>query len=227
MRVPWATVLAVLVALLIPGVLVISGIRVLAHDTAVKAEYRRSGFPADSYGFTTAQRIPLGLTGLHSVLPGGQGTALLRAARLPDGKPAFNARELRHMADVRAWIGRLWTFQLGSLIAIAVAGVLLLPRRRTRALYPRGLRWGAVLTLVVGGALSVLMAVRWNTFFVDFHRLFFNGETWRFDDNDTLRRLYPDRLWVDVGIAAAAFTVATALALIGVTTLWLRRLRRY
>ena len=159
MRVPWATALAVLVALLVPGVLIVSGIRVLAHPTFVRAEYHRSGFPVDSYGFTTAQRTTLGLTGLHSVLPGGEGIALLRAARLPNGKPAFGAREIRHMADVRTWIGRFWWFQLGSLAAIAIAGVLLLVRRRTRRLFPRGLRWGAVLTLVVAAAVGVVMAM--------------------------------------------------------------------
>jgi integral membrane protein (TIGR01906 family) len=223
MRVPWATALAVLVALLVPGVLIVSGIRVLAHPAFVRAEYHRSGFPVDSYGFTTAQRTALGLTGLHSVLPGGDGIALLRRARLPDGKPAFDARELRHMTDVRAWIGRFWWFQLGSLAAIAIAGILLLPRWRTRRLFPRGLRWGAVLTLVVAAAVGIVMSVSWNAFFVNFHRLFFADDTWRFDDDTTLRRLYPDRLWVDVGIAAAAWTVGSALALIGVTTLWLRR----
>ncbi len=225
MRAPWATVLAVLVALLVPGVIIVSGIRLLAHPAFVRAEYRRSGFPADGYGFTTAQRTALGLTGLHSVLPGGRGIALLSEARLPDGKPAFGAREIRHMADVRTWIGRFWWFEVGGLVAIAIAGALLVSRRRTRALFPRGLRWGAVLTLVVAAAVGLLMAVSWNTFFVDFHRLFFAGDTWRFDDNTTLRRLYPDRLWVDVGIAAAAFTVLTALALVGVTTLVLRRSR--
>ncbi len=225
MRVPWATALAVLVALVLPGVIIVSGIRLLAHPTFVHAEYRRSGFPADGYGFTTAQRTTLGLVGLHSVLPGGQGIALLRAARLPDGTPAFGAREIRHMTDVRAWIGRFWWFQLAGLAVVAIAGVLLLPRWRTRALFPRGLRWGAVLTLVVAAAIGVVMAVSWNTFFVDFHRLFFADDTWRFDDNTTLRRLYPDRLWVDVGIGAATFTVVTALALLGVTTLWLRRSR--
>jgi hypothetical protein len=225
MRVPWATALAILVALLVPGVLVISGIRVLAHPTFVRAEYRRSGFPVDSYGFTTAQRTALGLTGLRSVLPHGRGIALLREARLPDGKPAFDAGELRHMSDVRTWIWRFWWLQLGSLIVIALAGALLVPSWRTRPLYPRALRWGAVLTLVVAAAISVVMALSWNTFFVDFHRLFFAGDTWRFDDSTTLRRLYPDRLWVDVGIAAATFTVTTALALIAVTTFWLRRLR--
>jgi integral membrane protein (TIGR01906 family) len=223
MRVPWATPLAVLVVLLVPGVMIVSGVRVLAHDTFVRAEYRRSGFPVDTYGLTTAQRTALGLTGLHAVLPGGRGIALLRAARLPDGKPAFNEPELRHMTDVRAWIGRLWWFQVGSLVAIALAGALLVSSRRTRRLFPRGLRWGAVLTLAVAAGVGLVMAVSWNTFFVDFHQVFFAGDTWRFDDGDSLRRLYPDRLWVDVGIAAAAFTVATALALIGGTTLWLRR----
>ena len=225
MRVSWPAVTAVLIALLVPGVLMVSGIRLLAHPTFVRAEYGRSGFPRDVYGLTTAEREALGIIGLHSVLPGGRGIALLRAARLPDGAPAFDVREVRHMADVRVWIGRFWLFHVLALAAIAVVGVLLLLSPRARPWLPRGLRWGGVLTLALAGAIAIVMAVRWNTFFVDFHRVFFAGDTWRFDDSTTLRRLYPDRLWVDVGIAAATWTIASALALIGLTTLWLRRYR--
>jgi integral membrane protein (TIGR01906 family) len=225
MRVSWPALVSVVIALLVPGVLMISGIRVLAHPTLVRAEYRRSGFPPDTYGFTTAQRERLGIIGLHSVLPGGPGLALLRSARLPDGSSAFGAREVRHMADVRVWIGRFWTFQFWALVAIAVAAVALLISPRTRPWLPRGLRWGGLLTLALAGVIAIVMAVSWNTFFVDFHHVFFAGDTWRFDDSTTLRRIYPDQLWVDVGIAAAGWTIASALALIGITTLWLRRYR--
>jgi integral membrane protein (TIGR01906 family) len=225
MRDRWPAAASVLVALLVPGVLMISGIRLLAHPTFVRAEYERSGFPKDVYGFTTAQRETLGIIGLHSVLPGGPGVALLRAARLPDGTPAFREREVRHMADVRVWIGHFWLFQLVALVAIAVVGIVLFFFPQTRPWLPRGLRWGGVLTLAVAGAIAIVMAASWNTFFVDFHRLFFTGDTWRFDDSTTLRRLYPDQLWVDVGIAAATWTIGSALALIGLTTLWLRRYR--
>src|SRR5262249_1183737 len=154
----------------------------LAHPTFVNAEYRRSGFPADVYGFTTAQRVALGDTGLRSVLPGGGGIALLRAAHLRDGTPAFGPREIRHMADVRVWIGQFWLFQLLALVAIAVVGAALFLVRPARRWLPRGLRWGGVLTLVIAGVIGIVMAVSWDTFFVDFHRLFFAGDTWRFDD---------------------------------------------
>ena len=225
MRVPCAAASAALIALLVPGVLMVSGIRLLAHPTLVRAEYERSGFPKDTYGFTTAQREALGVIGLHSVLPGGEGVARLRAARLPDGTSAFGPREVRHMADVRVWIGHFWLFQFLAFVVIAVIGVSLLLVPPFRQWLPRGLRWGGVLTLVITGVVAIVMAVSWDTFFVDFHRLLFAGDTWRFDDWDTLRRLYPDRLWVDVGIAAATWTIGSALAVIGLTTVWLRRFR--
>ena len=69
MRVPCAAASAVFIALLVPGVLMVSGIRLLAHPTVVRAEYERSGFPKDTYGFTTAQREALGASGARTFLP--------------------------------------------------------------------------------------------------------------------------------------------------------------
>ena len=58
-------------------------------------EYNRPGFPPDPYGFTLEQRTPLGLAGLYSVVPEGRGMIELEQAQLPNGEPAFQAREIK------------------------------------------------------------------------------------------------------------------------------------
>ena len=104
MRVATWTV-AVLVAVAVPGILVVNGFRLLATDTFVDWELGRDGFPPDLYGFDTEQRTALAKLGLRSIEPGSEGIVLLERATLPNGSPAFGARELTHMQDVRTLFG--------------------------------------------------------------------------------------------------------------------------
>ena len=105
-----ATMLVVAaIALTVTPIFVVNAFRLLATDTFVRHEIDRSGFPADRYGLTTAERRRLALTGLHSILPGSDGIALLERATLPDGSAAFDSRELRHMRDVRSRLGAAYT----------------------------------------------------------------------------------------------------------------------
>ena len=84
MRVATWTV-AVLVAVAVPGILVVNGFRVLATDTFVDRELGRDGFPPDLYGFDTEQRTALAKLGLRSIEPGSEGIVLLERATLPNG----------------------------------------------------------------------------------------------------------------------------------------------
>ena len=77
----------------------------LATGTFVRFELGRDGFPPDRYGLTTEQRKALALVGLRSIQPGSEGIVLLERATLPNGSPAFGARELAHMRDVRRLFG--------------------------------------------------------------------------------------------------------------------------
>jgi hypothetical protein len=217
-----ALALTVLVAALVPPILAANGIRVLANDWFVRFEYGR--LPPDAYGFTRAQRTELGLAGLHSILPGkGEGIGLLRRSRLPDGRRAFREKELRHMADVRRMIGFAYTAHLVALGAVAALALGLALTRQSRSIVPRGLLYGAALTLSIALAVALAVAIDADGFLSGFHRLFFAGDSWRFREMDTLRRLYPDRFWAEtaglLGIGAAA---QAALLLAG-GGLWRRR----
>jgi integral membrane protein (TIGR01906 family) len=218
-----ATLLAAIIALLIPALLVVNAVRVLANDWYIRLEYAKPDFPPDAYGLTSEQRLELALTGLHSVLPQhAEGIDLLREARLPDGSEAFNARELGHMEDVRVLIGRIYPLHLIALAAIVGLAIVLGRAPELRAIIPRALQWGSILTLVIAAGLIVYILINFNTFFTQFHLIFFEGDTWQFQFTDTLIRLYPLPFWSDAAILIGAATVVQAIVLLAGTWWWLR-----
>ncbi len=215
--------LIVLITLAIPFLLVVTSIRLVANPWFIDFEYSRPGFPADPYGFTTEQRMPLALAGLYSVAPEGAGMILLEQAKLPNGEPAFNAREIKHMLDVRALMEKVFP---AVLIGIGVLVVLALVFRRNaqwKDAMPAGLRNGAILTLVLLVGLSAYVLINFDAFFLQFHQLFFEGDTFLFRFDDTLIRLYPEQLWSDAAILIGVLTAVFAVAVLVGGVWWLKK----
>jgi integral membrane protein (TIGR01906 family) len=115
--------------------------------------------------------------------------------------------------------------QAGALLLLLVLALGLAWRPATRRAVPRGIQVGAAATLVVAAVLGALMLFAWDRFFVDFHGLFFEGDSWRFSRTDTLLRLYPDEFWVGVAAWISGITVGLALLLLLAATAIVRRLR--
>jgi integral membrane protein (TIGR01906 family) len=215
----------VVIALVTPGILVVNGIRVVARDWVVPFEYDRDGFPDARYGLARDEREELALLGLASILPGGDGLALLRDARLPDGTPAFGADEIAHMQDVRSLLGRALRVQLVVLLALLAAAIAF-ARTPLRRVVPRGLLVGALGTLVVAALAVPAILLGFDDVFVGFHGVFFEGDSWRFPRSATLIRIYPERFWADVFQLVAALTLAQVAIVAPAAWLWLRRLPR-
>jgi integral membrane protein (TIGR01906 family) len=214
------------IALTVTPIFVVNAFRLLATDTFVRHEIDRGGFPPDRYGLTTTERRSLALTGLHSILPGGEGIALLERATLPDGSSAFDSRELRHMRDVRSRLGAAYTAQLVALVLVLALAIGLHRSSHWRSVVPRGLLLGSVLTLGFAALAVPVILLGFDGFFLRFHEVFFSGDTWRFSDTDTLLRLYPETFWEDTAKLAAAIVVAQAVVVGLAAWWWVRRIRR-
>ena len=198
----------------------------MTHDRYVEALYDHGRIPRDRYGLTEAERTRLAEIGLRSIVPSTpEGIDTLRAARLPDGAPAFDARELRHMTDVRTLVARAYRLQVFLLIAIAVLALLLGVSASTRSVVPAALARGSILTIGVALVVAIVSATRYDLFETTFHGLFFDPSSWRFDETETLRRLYPDRFWLDTAITVGALAVVQAFVLYPVARLWARHAR--
>ncbi len=216
--------LSVAVTLAVPAILAINGIRLVTNDRYVEAVYDHGSVPDDRYGLAADDRERLALLGLRSIQPSTEaGIGLLREARLPNGEPAFNARELAHMADVRTAVARAYRFQVIAAVAIGVLALLLGLLTSMRALVPVALARGAVLTVVLAVGVGILAATSYSSFEGPFHRLFFEGDTWRFEETDTLRRLYPDRFWLDTAVVIGVLAALQAAIVFVAARLWARR----
>jgi len=199
------------IALLVPFVLAANGVHALARESFVRWEYSRPHLPPDPKGMPTAERERLALVGLDSILPWERGGMnRLREARLADGTVAFDEREVQHMQDVRTIVWILFALHAAGLVLFA--GLAL--ARRTRPLLRQGLRLGAALTLGLAAFVGVVMLLNPVWFLTGFHTVFFEGSSWRFGDEDTLRRLFPDRFWSDVAVIVGAAATLQAAALL-------------
>ncbi|WP_371130988.1 TIGR01906 family membrane protein [Arthrobacter sp. SDTb3-6] len=200
-------VFQVLLAVFYPVVLLVLAIRLVTTNAFLWIEYHRPGFPVDSFGFSTDDRLTYGSYTVDYLL-NFAGRRYLGDLVNPQGTPLFLEREVAHMADVKSLID--FAFLLGLVLAIVmVIGIIYLSRRSTGGVR-RGLFAGSIVTLVLIIGLGVLAFMGWETFFTDFHRIFFANGTWTFYTDDTLIRLFPSQFWSDAGIFIGAFVLVVS-----------------
>lgn len=207
---------------ILPVVLLLTSVRLLLTPAFVRLDYALPGFPADPYGFTLEERLQGAQVALDYLL-NDQPIDFLGDLRFDDGQPVYNARELKHMEDVKVLVQQAMAVWLG---AVALAALLTLGLVQFAGGGPawRALHQAARLTLIVMALLLAGIAVSFSFLFVGFHRLFFEGDTWLFLYSDTLIRLFPERFWLTAFVGIGAGTVLLAGLLLGLSAWRLRRL---
>lgn len=221
----WPRVVQALIVLALPVCLLAADVRLVTGHWFVRWEYGKASFPPDPYGFSTAERTRLAQVCVDYLVTRAD-IALLADLRLADGRAAFNARELRHMADVQAVFGGvMWAGIVAGLVLLDSLSALAVPAR-TRRYAPEALLSGSLFTLALLAALGLFMLVSWWQFFSAFHSLFFQGDSWLFDYSDTLIRLFPMRFWMDAAAVIVGLLIVEALVVGSVGWMWLQRGRR-
>lgn len=206
--------LALLITVMLPPLLVLGSVRLLMTEAYLSLEYHKPDFPPDPFGLTREDRLRLAPVAVRYLL-NGESAEYLNSAPLPDGTAPYNARELKHMADVKGVV--TWAFGvLAALLALfAVCSLILARSPDGRAALRMGIFRGGLLMLTLLGALVVYILLDWDRFFTAFHNLFFAEGTWRFYESDTLIRLFPIRFWQDAAITVGAIcALAAALAML-------------
>jgi uncharacterized membrane protein len=168
---------------------------------------------------TQAERTRLADVALDSIVPFGGGDRGLREARLPSGARAFDDKERRHLHAVRDYVLGLYLIHLAALLAFAALAVV----PRTRRIARGGFAAGALLTLGIAAFVAVYVAVSPVSFLGGFHRFFFSGDSWRFAETETLRRVFPDTFWTDTAVALGAVVAVQAVVLLGGAVYWRRQ----
>ena len=212
MSTPLKPVLAWIVSLLAPLAILMLGVRLLLTPAFLPIEYNMPGFPADSYGFSLAERLRWATPSLVYLI-NDQGIGYLGTLMFDDGAPIYNARELAHMQDVKNALQMLLGVWEVALAALAVLGVWAW-RRGWLEEYLAGWRRGGFLMIALLIFFGIFAAASFGNFFIWFHSLFFQDTSWQFAYSDTLIRLFPVRFWQDCFLYIGGFALLVALALI-------------
>jgi integral membrane protein (TIGR01906 family) len=215
------TVFRVTIIAALPLALALLNARLLMSTPFLRWEYSR--LPPDPFGFSTEDRLtyaPLALDYLFN----DTDIDFLGDQTFADGLPLYNERELRHMHDVKVVTGKLVTVGVGVVVLLALSIAALAWRSPTHPQLQGGLFQGSVLTVGLLVALIVSVAISFNTFFVQFHALFFEGDSWIFLYSDTLIRLFPEQFWTDAFVLLFGGAIVEALVIGGAAWWWGRRL---
>ena len=202
--------LRIVLTVALPLVLVLTNVRLVLLPWFPPFEYGRPGFPPDAYGFTTAER-KLHAARAVDYLLNFAGIDFLAGERFVDGTSLYNERELRHMQDVKAVTrGMLGVWRAAVVLAL-VATIYLARQPVTRSLLRAALMTGSAIVVVVLTVLIVYLLLNFNSFFTNFHRVFFESGSWMFSYSDTLIRLFPLRFWSDVAVLVGGASLLEGL----------------
>jgi len=110
---------------------------------------------------------------------------------------------------------------LGTLVAASLG--LLVGLKQLRDRVPVYLFAAALVAPALALASLVIVPLQFQWFFVKFHHLFFEGESWLFPRTDTLIQLFPEQFWFNALQTWLLLVIATSSALAAGSYLWIRR----
>ncbi len=160
-----------LVAILVPVMLILTSVRLLLTPIFVQLEYRTPNFPPDPYGFTQEDRLHWSRIALEYLL-NDEGISFLEELKFEDGTQVYNAREFKHMLDVKEVVQAAliaWYVSIGSIFLL---GLWAYWGDWMRA-YQRGISRGGWITVGIIGVTMVVVLIAFSVFFVFFHQIFF------------------------------------------------------
>lgn len=204
--------LVVFLALFIPFIILMGGVRLIMNPAFAELEYDRAGFPLDPYGMETLERKQWAGYSIR-YLTNSEPIEYLGNLQTFQGQKIFTESELSHMFDVKQVVQRAliaWYIVVG--LSVAILGWFLIMGQWSSM--RQAFQAGGWVTLGVIGALLVFLMVSFDTLFTRFHELFFAEGTWLFDESSTLIRLFPFVFWRDAFALVLIFTLVIGILLV-------------
>lgn len=208
-------ILVVILALFIPFIILMGGMRLIMRPAYAEFEYDRAGFPLDPYGMETHERKQWAGYSIR-YLTNSEPIEYLGNLQNFQGQKIFTESELSHMVDVKKVVQNAllaWYIIIG--LSVAIFGWFLIMGQWSSL--RKAVQAGGWVTLGLIGALIIFLLVSFNTLFDRFHRLFFADGTWLFYESSTLIRLFPLVFWRDAFALVLIFTLLVAILLVVIT----------
>jgi len=208
-------ILRIYLTVIFPVLLVLIAVRLVMTPAFLSFEYNRAGFPEDFYGLTRDERLQYAPYAIQYLL-NGEDISFLDDLTFDNGDELFNSRELRHMRDVKTITQYTFLFAIVAGASALASAYWLWKRQKLR----QTLFSGSLLTLGIIAAIIIVAVFNWEFFFVSFHSIFFESDTWYFAYSDTLIRLFPEQFWFDAALLVGGLTTLVALTVLFVTWKW-------
>lgn len=201
-----------IIIIILPVLIILTGLRLVLTPVFLNVEYRMPGFPEDIYGFSLEDRLCYA-TQTYRYLINSEEISFLEDLRFEDGTGIYNERELSHMEDVQELIVLALRVWLGLLITILLLILLLFIFKEYDVLRVSFL-WSGWVSVGLVVILLLLILIDFDKLFTQFHKILsFPGDTWLFYPSDSLIRLLPLRFFSDAFIFVGLFTLITGLVL--------------
>ena len=175
MNIKFRSILNLLVSLSIPIILCTITILLLLSPVFVNLEYRRPGFPEDSYGFSTEERLDFG-DKTRRYLVTNQSLDVLRELQFKNGDALYKERELTHLEDVKVVIqgllGGFW-----AAVAVFVIGGFVSRSNQGQEDFLRAIFRGGRLTTIFLLTVLFFTLISFRAMFTTFHLIFFDGDS--------------------------------------------------
>jgi integral membrane protein (TIGR01906 family) len=208
-------ILVVILALFIPYIILMGGVRLIMSPTFAEFEYDRADFPLDPYGMETPERKQWAGYSIR-YLTNSEPIDYLGNLQNFQGQKIFTESELSHMVDVKEVVqGALLAWYIIIGLSVAMLGWFLIMGQWSSL--RQAFQAGGWVTLGFIGALLIFLLVSFDTLFDSFHRLFFADGTWLFDQSSTLIRLFPFVFWRDAFALVLIFALVVGILLVLLT----------
>jgi integral membrane protein (TIGR01906 family) len=216
-------VCATLLIVSLPWFLALTSLLPLLSPVFLRLQYARPDVPP-STKFSPQERQETA-EAAACYLVSGEGIDYLANLTGQDGSALFNERELTHMVDVKVLLGKAIALDLVlALLLVASVGILI-ASKETRDRTPGYLLAGSLVAPALAIAALVVVPLQFQWFFVEFHHVFFEGDTWLFPRSDTLIQLFPEQFWFN-GLQAWLLLVMAESAILAIGAyVWKRRTR--
>ncbi|RLJ70922.1 integral membrane protein (TIGR01906 family) [Hydrogenivirga caldilitoris] len=211
---------SLIVILLSPIIFIGIPTRLAFNEWFIDWEYSKVSFPKDRYGMEDEYRKYLAKLGLRAVLS-DEGMEDFKRAKLPDGRRAFREKEIRHMEDVKNFLGFFFPLVYISSFLSLLCLIYLRDFRMVGKTLALSSLFTLCLTLLIGG----FSVTNYELAFELFHNYVFDPYSWKFNYTDTLLRIYPMKFWYDgtLFVLASAGMLCLFSLLLGFLLLRYRR----
>jgi len=191
-----------------PVLLLLSNLYVLATLSFVHHEYGKAHFPPAAL-YSPEERLRLAEATVH-YLRSSEGADYLRNVRA-GGMAVYNDREIKHLIDVKAVMQVAFLIHTLCAVLCGLALSITWRRRQERSRALQAMCGGCVAFLALLALIGMVAYSSFDAFFITFHRIFFEGNSWLFLYSDTLIQLFPVQFWMDATWALTLLSVGECI----------------